>query len=126
MATCQFCGRRFTNTQAVRAHLKACPAYHERDQAGGSALGSVALGTVPEAPGRGTEFTDGETDRKGQSEAARRRAQERAARQAHKEAEEFLRRTETERRARQRRELIQSVKQETVGYSSWQHPTIPR
>jgi hypothetical protein len=30
-----------------------------------------------------------------------------------------------ERRARQRRELIQSVKQETVGYSSWQHPTIP-
>jgi hypothetical protein len=115
MATCQFCGRQFTNSQAVRAHLKACPAYQERDQAGGSALGSGALGTVPEAPGAGAEFTDGEADREGQSEAARRRAQERAERQAHRETQEFLRRAEAERRARQRRELIQSVKEETVG-----------
>ena len=125
MATCQFCGRRFTNTQAVRAHLKACPAYQERDQAGGSALGSVALGTVPEAADAETELPAGEGDREGQREAARQRAQERAERQAHRKVEEFLHRAETERRARQRRELIQSVKQETVGYSSWQHPTIP-
>ncbi len=38
MATCQFCGRPFKNTQAVRAHLKACAAYHGRDQAAASAL----------------------------------------------------------------------------------------
>src|SRR5712692_9785390 len=124
MATCQFCGRQFTNTQAVRAHLKACPAYLERDQAGGSALGSVALGTVPQAPGAGAEFTDGEADREGQREAARQRAQERADRQALRETQEFLRRAEAERRARQRRELIQSVKEETVGRWPWQHPTI--
>ncbi len=125
MATCQFCGRQFRNAQAVRAHLKACPAYLERDQTAGSTLGSVALGTVPEAPGAGTELTDGEVDREGQREAARQRAQERADRQALRETEEFLRRAEAERRARQRRELIQSVKEETVGRWSWQHPTIP-
>lgn len=27
MATCHFCGREFTNRQAVRAHLRTCPAY---------------------------------------------------------------------------------------------------
>jgi hypothetical protein len=26
-AICNFCRRRFRNAQAVRAHLKACPAY---------------------------------------------------------------------------------------------------
>src|SRR6266849_3888304 len=66
MATCQFCGRQFANTEAVRAHRKA--------------------------------FW---------------------------EAEEFLRREAAERRARQRRALIQSVKEETVGFGPSQHPTIP-
>ncbi len=125
MATCQFCGRQFRNTQAVRAHLKACPAYHGRDHVSSSALGRVALGTVPEAPGAGTELPDGEADREDQREAARQRAQERADRQALREAEEFLRREAAERRARQRRAQIQSVKEETVGYGSSQHPTIP-
>ncbi len=124
MATCQFCGRQFKNTQAVRAHLKACPVYQERDQAAGSALGSVALGTVPEAPGVGTEPIDEEGDREGQREAARQRAQERATRQAAREVEEYVRRATAERRARERRALIQSVKEEVVGYGS-QHPTIP-
>ena len=27
LARCAFCERRFVNKQAVRAHLKACPAY---------------------------------------------------------------------------------------------------
>jgi hypothetical protein len=122
---CRFCGRQFKNTQAVRAHLKSCPAYHERDQAPGSALGSVALGTVPEAPGIGTELTDEEAERQGQSEAARRRAQERVTRHGAREVEEYLRRAAADRRARQRRELIQSIKEEVVGYRSSQHPTIP-
>ncbi len=125
MATCQFCGRRFTNPQAVRAHLKACAAYHERDQAARSALGSAPLGTLPKGPGAGTEFTDEDTDREGQREAARQRAQERADQQAFKEVEAYLRRAAAERRARERRELIQSVKGETVGSWPWQHPTIP-
>src|SRR5713101_298178 len=125
MATCQFCGRQFTNTQAVRAHLKACAAYHGRDQAADSALGRVALGTVPEAAHAGTELPNGEVAGDGQRAAARQRAQERADRQALREAEEFLRREAAERRARQRRALIQSVKEETVGYGSSQHPTIP-
>src|SRR2546425_1214871 len=125
MATCQFCGRQFTNTQAVRAHLKACAVYHGRDQATGSALGRVALGTVPEAADAGTELPNGEGARDGQRAAARQRAQERADRQALREAEEFLRREAAERRARQRRALIQSIKEETVGYGSSQHPTIP-
>jgi len=38
--------------------------------------------------------------------------------------EEFLRREAAERRARQRRALIQSVKEDVVGYGSSQHPTI--
>src|SRR5882724_6948777 len=125
MATCQFCGRQFTNTQAVRAHLKACAVYHGRDQATGSALGRVALGTVPEAADAGTELPNGEVARDGQRAAARLRGQERADRQALREAEEFLRREAAERRARQRRALIQSVKEEVVGYGSSQHPTIP-
>ena len=125
MATCQFCGRQFTNTQAVRAHLKACAVYHGRDQATGSALGRVALGTVPEAADAGTELPNGEAARDGQKGAARLRAQERADRQTFREAEEFLRREAAERRARQRRALIQSVKEEVVGYGSSQHPTIP-
>ena len=125
MATCQFCGRGFTNAQGVRAHLKACPAYHERDRVSGPALGSGALGTVPEAPSAGAEFADEEAAREGQREAPRQPAQERAARQPDTEVEEFLRRAAGERRAQQRRELIQSVKGETVGSSSWQHPTIP-
>src|SRR5438445_13687842 len=119
MATCQFCGRQFTNTQAVRAHLKACAAYHERDQAADS-----ALGTVPEAADAGTELPNGEVARDGQKGAARLRAQERADRQAFREAEEFLRREAAERRARQRRAQIQSVKDETVGFGSSQHPTM--
>src|SRR5438445_13330648 len=130
MATCQFCGRQFTNTQAVRAHLKACAAYDGRDQAADSALGRVALGrvalgTVPEAADAGTELPNGEVARDGQKGAARLRAQERADRQAFREAEEFLRREAAERRARQRRAQIQSVKEETVGFGSSQHPTIP-
>src|SRR5437870_4193936 len=108
MATCQFCGRQFTNTQAVRAHLKACAAYHGRDQAADS-----ALGTVPEAADAGTELPNGEVARDGQKGAGRLRAQERADRQAFREAEEFLRREAAERRARQRRAQIQSVKEET-------------
>ena len=110
MATCQFCGRQFTNTQAVRAHLKACAAYDGRDQAADSALGRVALGTVPEAADAGTELPNGEVARDGQKGAARLRAQERADRQAFREAEEFLRREAAERRARQRRAQIQSCR----------------
>src|SRR5437867_5835966 len=125
MATCQFCGRQFTNTQAVRAHLKACAAYDGRDQAADSALGRVALGTVPEAADAGTELPNGEVARDGQKGAARLRAQERADRKAFWEAEEFLRREAAERRARQRRAQIQSVKEETVGFGPSQHPTIP-
>ena len=30
-ALCHFCGRLFTNRQAVRAHLRACQAYRDRD-----------------------------------------------------------------------------------------------
>ena len=125
MATCQFCGRQFTNTQAVRAHLKTCAAYHGRDRAADSALGRVALGSVPEAGDAGTGLPNGEAARDGQRETARQRAQERADRQSFREAEEFLRREAAERRARQRRALIQSVKEETVGYGSSQYPTIP-
>ena len=124
MATCQFCGREFKNTKAVRAHLKACPAYHERDRVPGPALGTGALGTVPEAPSAGAEFTDEEAAREGQREAPRQPAQERAARQADREVEEFLRRAAAERRTQQRRELIQSVKGETVGSWSWQQPPL--
>ena len=29
-AVCHFCGRLFTNRQAVRAHLRACQAYRDR------------------------------------------------------------------------------------------------
>src|SRR5437879_271725 len=119
MATCQFCGRQFTNTQAVRAHLKACAAYHGRDQAADS-----AFGTVPKAADAGTELPNGEVARDGQKGAGRLRAQERADRQAFREAEEFLRREAAERRARQRRAQIQSVKDETVGFGSSQHPTM--
>ena len=125
MATCQFCGRQFTNSQGVRAHLKACAAYHGRDQAADSASGRVALGAVPEAADVGTELPNGEIARDGQREAARLRGQERADRQALREAEEFLRREAAERRARQRRALVQSVKEDVVGYGSSQHPTIP-
>ena len=121
MATCQFCGRQFTHTQAVRAHLKACSAYQERDQVASSALGRVALGTEPEAPSAEAKFTD---DREDQREAARERAQERADREARRQLDSFLRRAEAERQAHQRREMIQSVKDQTVGWS-WQHPTIP-
>ena len=32
-AICNFCGRRFRNAQAVRAHLKACPAYRRLPKA---------------------------------------------------------------------------------------------
>ena len=124
MAMCQFCGRQFTNPRAVRAHLKACATYHGRDQAADSALGRVALGTVPEAADAGNELPNGEVARDGQREAARLRAQERADRQALREAEEFLRRDAAERRARQRRALIQSVKEEVVGYGSSRHQAL--
>src|SRR5205807_5476930 len=113
MVRCHFCKRQFTNTQAVRAHLKACPAYQERDQAGGSALGSVALGTVPEAPGPGNRLTDQEADREGHRDAARRRPHQRADRQAAREVDAYLRRAAAQRQARERRALIQSVKEET-------------
>lgn len=49
MATCHFCGGKFRNSQSVRAHLKACTAYHagESDPLK-SALGKdVPKGTVP-------------------------------------------------------------------------------
>jgi hypothetical protein len=125
MATCQFCQRQFRNTQAVRAHLKACPTYHDRDQVLSPALGSAALGTVPEATSAGAEFADEDAGRQDRREAARERAQERADRQAEREIGPFLRRVTEERRARHRRELIQSVKNQTIGAWSWQHPTIP-
>jgi hypothetical protein len=80
---------------------------------------------VPEAADAGTELPNGEVARDGQRAAARQRAQEQADRQALREAEEFLRREAAERRARQRRALIQSIKEETVGYGSSQPPTIP-
>ena len=122
MATCQFCGRQFANTQAVRAHLKACAAYHGRDQTADSALGRVALGTWPEAADAGTELPDGEADREDRRETARQRAHERSAQQ---EAEDFLRREAAQRRARQRRALIQCIKEDVIWYGSSQHPTIP-
>jgi hypothetical protein len=131
MATCQFCGRSFTNTQAVRAHLKACPDYQGRSHASGSALGRPPLGsralgtTVPKAPDARPEPIDEEIDGQGQRETAPRPAQERAAWQAERGVEEFLRRAAAEQRARHRRELIQSAKDETVGSGSWRHPTIP-
>ena len=115
MATCQFCGRQFTNTQAVRAHLKACAAYHGRDQAADSALGRVALGTVPEAADAGAELSNGEVARDGQKEATRLRARERADRQAFREAEEFLRREAAERGARRRRALIRASRRRPWG-----------
>ncbi len=31
MATCQFCKRKFKNAQAVRAHLRGCPAYQGKE-----------------------------------------------------------------------------------------------
>ena len=31
MAQCYFCGRKFENRQGVRAHLKSCEAYRNRD-----------------------------------------------------------------------------------------------
>src|SRR5215469_352827 len=53
-STCHFCGRKFTNPQAVRAHLKSCPKYQERRRtvppsgsdvaSGGIDLGSDGLG----------------------------------------------------------------------------------
>jgi hypothetical protein len=33
LAICNFCDRSFRNTQAVRAHLKACPAYRRLPKA---------------------------------------------------------------------------------------------
>jgi hypothetical protein len=109
----------------VRAHLKACPTYHDRDPVLSPALGSDALGTVPEATSPRGEFTDEEADRHGRREAARKRAQERSDRQAERETGPFLRRVAEERRARHRRALIQSAKDRTIGPWSWQHPTIP-
>jgi hypothetical protein len=125
MAVCQFCGRQFSNAQAVRAHLKACAAYQGRHQPGGHALGSTALGSAPEAPDPAVELLEPNAEGPGHTDTAHRRAQERANRQARKETEEFLRRVAADQEARRRRALIQSVKEEVVGFGSWPHPSIP-
>lgn len=39
-ATCNFCGQRFRNRQAVRAHLKGCAAYRQKPKATLPSLGS--------------------------------------------------------------------------------------
>src|SRR5438105_4754857 len=119
MARCQFCGRQFSNAQAVRAHLKACAAYQGRDQASGAALGSFASGTVPEADDPGVELIAEDAQHAGKTGAGG----QRAGRKARKEVEEFLRRAEADQRTRRRRALLQSVKEQVVGYWSWQHPT---
>jgi hypothetical protein len=40
-ARCNFCGRTFRNQQAVRAHLKACPAYRHLPKAAVPSIGSA-------------------------------------------------------------------------------------
>ncbi len=63
-ATCNFCGRSFRNRQAVRAHLKGCPAYRQMPKATvptvGSKRGTVGLrsgypGTRPTSDPRPAE-----------------------------------------------------------------------
>ena len=51
MATCRFCGREFRNTQAVRAHLKGCPAYHGggRPRAARGGDPPTSIGRLPKA-----------------------------------------------------------------------------
>lgn len=39
-ATCKFCGKSFRNKQAVRAHLKTCPAYRQLPKAALPSIGS--------------------------------------------------------------------------------------
>jgi len=46
MATCRFCGQRFENTQAVRAHLRGCAAYKQRPRNGQTSLGSAPSGNA--------------------------------------------------------------------------------
>src|SRR2546422_10723290 len=43
-STCHFCGKRFRNAQAVRAHLKACPAYRQMPKATLPNIGSTSKG----------------------------------------------------------------------------------
>lgn len=50
MAQCKFCGATFRNPQAVRAHLKGCPAYHAQGAMNAdrkATLGTASSGTLP-------------------------------------------------------------------------------
>jgi hypothetical protein len=50
-ARCNFCGKHFRNRQAVRAHLRSCPAYRHAPKAGVPSTGSL-----PETSGRRSTY----------------------------------------------------------------------
>jgi hypothetical protein len=50
-ARCNFCGKHFRNRQAVRAHLRSCPAYRHAPKAAVPSLGSL-----PETSGRRSTY----------------------------------------------------------------------
>lgn len=134
-ATCHFCHESFRNSQAVRAHLKACPAYRQLPKANlpkGSApkapaLGNLSAGTrptagrapgVPRAQSRIDELWadlgdlgDGEEETfqrpDARREPNRQTKQEEAARQREHDREVVRLRAQQEAEARERREATE-------------------
>lgn len=110
-ATCKFCGRSFRNQQAVRAHLRSCPAYRQRPKA---ALPSIGSQPKPPAGVRVRE-------RSAQLIPASIPPPDRPVRPTPRiDPEHNPRPFEKE----LHRSKIQSVKEEVIGSSWWQGHTI--
>jgi hypothetical protein len=108
--------------------LKTCTAYRERGQTDNgtsrvATLGDATLGSLPKAGRLEEEPIADETVRDDQVVSARRPRPERDLREVLRDTEAYLRRAVAEQQARQRRDLIQSVKEETL-YRSWQYRTM--
>ncbi len=145
MATCKFCGQKFQSKQGVKAHLKGCAAYKgslpkaEVPQALPKATATgpevdrvtrlrqeveaeqarLKLREVQAAHGELDEREAAKTKRQcEEAERVKREAQEREQMRLKAEQEALgrrLREMTEQRRSRQRRELMQSVKDEVIG-----------
>jgi hypothetical protein len=110
-AICNFCGRRFSNAQAVRAHLKACPAYGRLPKARLPRVGKKprTVGAPDSDPGVRSTWEDvpPPTDPRPQPSRI-------VARNGQKANTSGLARW-----------MIQSVKEEVLGSGRWAGHTIP-
>lgn len=117
MATCRFCGRSFGSSQSVRAHLKSCASY---------VRSKGAVPRVPRLPRERDEDLGDPGEREMDLvENPVTRELDRMNRLIGAELERDLRESLERARGAGRRQIIQRVKDEVLGWRAWGDAEIP-